>query len=105
MQSAPEQQVRTVYTIGHGSRPLEEFIGRLLHADIGCLVDVRAYPGSRRYPYFGRTELAHSLCESKIDYAWEGQALGGRRKPRVESPHAALRNASFKAYAVICRYQ
>ena len=99
VRSPDEPKPPSIYTIGHGSRPLDEFIGLLIHTGIACLVDVRAYPGSRRYPYFARTELAHSLPESRIDYVWEGTALGGRRKPRTDSPHAALRNASFRAYA------
>jgi len=88
-----------IYTIGHGNRPLEEFIGLLHAACVRCLVDVRAFPGSRRHPHFGRTELERSLPAAGIGYVWEGAALGGRRRPRADSPHVALRNASFRAYA------
>jgi uncharacterized protein (DUF488 family) len=88
-----------IYTIGHGNRPLEELIALLRDAAIGCLVDVRAFPGSRRHPHFGRAELERSLPAAGIAYAWEGGALGGRRRPRPDSPHQALRNASFRAYA------
>ena len=88
-----------IYSIGHGNRPLEELTG-LLHAfHIGCLIDVRAFPGSRRHPHFGRAELERSLPQSGIEYVWEGARLGGRRRPRPDSPHTALRNASFRAYA------
>jgi uncharacterized protein (DUF488 family) len=88
-----------IYTIGHGSRPLEELIVLLQDADIGCLVDVRAFPGSRRHPHFGRAELERSLPPAGVAYEWEGGALGGRRRPRPDSPHQALRNAGFRAYA------
>jgi uncharacterized protein (DUF488 family) len=71
----------------------------LLRAGIVCLVDVRAFPGSRRHPHFGRGELERSLPAAGIAYVWEGEALGGRRRPRSDSPHVALRNASFRAYA------
>ena len=88
-----------VYTIGHGNRPLEELTSLLKNSGIACLVDVRAFPGSRRHPQFGRGELEHSLPAVGIEYAWEGASLGGRRRPRPDSPHTALRNASFRAYA------
>jgi uncharacterized protein (DUF488 family) len=88
-----------VYTIGHGNRSLAEFTSLLERAGVACLVDVRAFPGSRRHPHFGRGELERSLPAAGIQYAWEGASLGGRRKPRPDSPHVALRNASFRAYA------
>ena len=99
MRPFQEQLPDAIYTIGHGNRPLEELITLLCNAAIGCLVDVRAFPGSRRHPHFGRTELERSLPDAGIAYAWEGEALGGRRRPRPDSPHKALRNASFRAYA------
>lgn len=88
-----------VYTIGHGNRPLDELVALLGSAAIRSLVDVRAFPGSRRHPHFGREALERSLPEAGIAYVWEGASLGGRRRPRPESVHVALRNASFRAYA------
>ena len=88
-----------IYTIGHGNRPLEEFTSLLDAYGVRCLVDVRAFPGSRRHPHFGRSELERSLPAAGIEYVWEGAALGGRRRPRPDSPHVAMRNASFRAYA------
>jgi uncharacterized protein (DUF488 family) len=88
-----------IYTIGHGNRPLDELTGLLNHSGIACLVDVRAYPGSRRHPQFGRAELERSLPAAGIDYVWEGKTLGGRRRPHRDSPHVAMRNDSFRAYA------
>jgi uncharacterized protein (DUF488 family) len=80
-----------IYTIGHGSRPHSASVERL--------VDVRAFPGSRRHPHFGRAQLEDSLPAAGIEYVWQGDTLGGRRRPRSDSPHVALRNASFRAYA------
>jgi uncharacterized protein (DUF488 family) len=89
----------TVYTAGHGNRPLDEFIGLLRDAGVSCLVDVRAFPASRRHPHFGRAALEQSLPAQGIRYVWEGEALGGRRKPSADSPHVALRHPAFRAYA------
>lgn len=87
----------TLYSIGHGNRPLEEFIGLL--AEVRLLVDVRAFPGSRRHPHFSKAALNDALEAHCISYAWQGKELGGRRRPRPESRHHALTNASFRAYA------
>lgn len=89
----------TYWTAGHGNRSIEEFIALLKEAAIECLVDVRAYPASRRHPQFAREALARSLEQAGVRYEWEGKALGGRRRPAVGSPHTALRSAAFRAYA------
>jgi uncharacterized protein (DUF488 family) len=89
----------TVYTIGHGNRAIGELVGLLGEAGIECLVDVRAYPASRRHPQFSRDALDRSLAEAGIRYVWEGKSLGGRRKAAKDSPHVALRSAGFRAYA------
>jgi len=91
--------MQTIFTIGHGNRAIGEFIVLLQEADINCLVDVRAYPASRRHPQFARAALEQPLLDANIHYLWEGQALGGRRKPNKNSPHTALGNAGFRAYA------
>lgn len=89
----------TIFTVGHGNRPLEEFIGLLKQGGIGCVVDVRAFPASRRHPQFARAALEQSLPAAGVRYVWEGKALGGRRKLAQDSPHIALRNPGFRAYA------
>ena len=81
----------SLWTVGHGNRSSEDFVQLLLHAQIEALIDVRAYPGSRRYPQFSRMPLAAALTGARIDYLWEGAALGGRREPRAQSPHTALK--------------
>jgi uncharacterized protein (DUF488 family) len=89
----------TVCTVGHGNRAIGDLLALLGDAGIECLVDVRAYPASRRHPQFSREALERSLPAAGIRYAWEGKSLGGRRKAVADSRHIALRNPSFRAYA------
>ena len=88
-----------LFTIGHGDRQIDTFLDMLRAAGVRVLVDVRRYPGSRRHPQFGRDVLAAALKEAGIEYRWAGEALGGRRRLGAGSPHQALRNESFRAYA------
>ncbi len=87
-----------VWTVGHSTRSAEEFGHMLLAHEIKVLVDVRMFPGSRRYPQFNRAALAESLAAIGIEYKHEPR-LGGRRTPRADSHNTAWRNASFRAYA------
>lgn len=89
----------TIHTIGHGNRSIEEFVALLRGAGITCLLDVRAFPSSRRHSHFAREALERSLPAAGIRYVWEGKDLGGRRRPAANSPHAALRSPGFRAYA------
>lgn len=88
-----------IFTIGHGNRAIGEFVALLRAAAVECLVDIRAYPASRRHPQFAREALESTLAGAGIRYLWEGQALGGRRKLEKNSLHLALKNAGFRAYA------
>ena len=90
---------RLIWSIGHGSRAIGEFTELLREAGIECVADIRAYPASRRHPQFNRESLERSLADIGIRYVWEGKALGGRRKAGANSPHVALKNAGFRAYA------
>lgn len=94
----PIEPSLTIWTIGHSTRSREEFLALLRGEDIQLLVDVRRFPGSRKYPHFNEEELTTTLAEAGIGYRLM-QDLGGRRKPRPESPNTAWRNASFRAYA------
>jgi uncharacterized protein (DUF488 family) len=87
-----------VWSVGHGARPLVELLEMLRSADIKALADVRLQPGSRRHPHFGATSLDVALSELGIAYLHLPE-LGGRREPRVDSPHQALRVAAFRGYA------
>ncbi len=88
----------TLWTIGHSTRSSEEFLALLTVHEISRLVDVRRYPGSRRYPHFHSDALAKSLTEAGVDYR-HMPALGGRRTTRADSPNGGWRNASFRGYA------
>jgi uncharacterized protein (DUF488 family) len=87
-----------VWTIGHSTRSGDEFHQLLLLNQIGSLVDVRSFPGSRRYPHFNQAELAADLPTIGIEYH-HLKSLGGRRKPLPQSKNTAWQNASFRAYA------
>lgn len=88
----------TIWTIGHSTRSLDEFTALLARNGIGRLADIRRYPGSKRYPHFSREALAVSLPERGIAYVHMPE-LGGRRRPRPDSPNDAWRNDQFRAYA------
>jgi uncharacterized protein (DUF488 family) len=91
--------VAILYTIGHSTRPLDEFLGTLRAHAIRTLVDIRSFPMSRRLPHFNREALEKTLAEAGIRYVWL-QELGGRRKKiRDDSPNIALRNDGFRNYA------
>jgi uncharacterized protein (DUF488 family) len=88
-----------LYTIGHSTRALDELVEALKAHQIQTLVDIRAFPISRRLPQFNRESLEKSLPAAGIHYVWM-KALGGyRKKISEESPHVALRNTSFRNYA------
>jgi uncharacterized protein (DUF488 family) len=88
----------TIWTIGHSTRPLEEFFGLLAGTRIEVIADVRSFPGSRKYPQYGKEALAATLAARAIGYHWL-QALGGRRRVSPDSRNTAWRNASFRGYA------
>lgn len=87
-----------IWTVGHSTRSGEEFVQILRAHEIEVLVDVRTFPGSRRYPQFNREPLAESLKAAGIEYKHELR-LGGRRKPRPDSHNSAWRNEQFRGYA------
>ena len=87
-----------IWTIGHSTRSAAEFDEILLSLQIGALVDVRSFPGSRRYPHFNKPELSETLKHVGIQYV-HSPRLGGRRRPTLQSKNTAWKNASFRAYA------
>ncbi len=87
-----------IWTIGHSTREIDEFISLLHENQIKLLVDVRAYPASKRYPHFNKDSLVKSLNVHAIRYEHFPE-LGGKRKPNPDSHNTAWRNASFRAYA------
>lgn len=104
----------TIYTIGHSTRTLDELITALKAHEIGILGDVRAYPASRRMPYFQGPQfppfmtheegeqqeaLETTLPRAGIEYRWLRELGGRRRKIRDDSPNLALRSPTFRNYA------
>jgi len=92
------EQNKTIWTIGHSTRSLDEFINMLQSFQIKCIVDVRSYPGSKRYPHYNKEALDVSLIENDIKYI-HIKELGGRRKTRPDSINMGWRHASFRGYA------
>jgi uncharacterized protein (DUF488 family) len=88
----------TVWTIGHSTRPIEEFLGLLGEHRIELLIDVRRFPVSKRYTQYDEANLRKSLTTAGLEYLWLPE-LGGRRNPRRDSPNTAWRNAGFRGYA------
>ena len=75
----------TIYTVGHGARSTAALLAILQEARIQTLVDVRAFPTSKRHPHFSREPLSAALADAGVAYDWQGKALGGYRKvPYVE---------------------
>ena len=87
-----------IWTIGHSTRAIDDFISLLEENEIKLLVDVRAWPGSKRYPQFNKDALKESLNAHGIRYEHFPE-LGGKRKSKPDSRNTAWRNASFHAYA------
>jgi uncharacterized protein (DUF488 family) len=95
--SPPTTQL-TIWTIGHSTRSSEEFLSLLAMHEIGRLVDVRRYPGSRRYPHFNSDALAARLPQAGLVYQHMPD-LGGRRPTRPDSRNVGWKNAGFRGYA------
>lgn len=87
-----------IYTIGHSTRTLLEFVRLLREHDVARLADIRRYPGSRRHPHFSSESLAQSLPRARILYE-HFPDLGGRRNPSKSSPNGAWENPQFRGYA------
>ncbi|HTT19828.1 MAG TPA: DUF488 domain-containing protein [Candidatus Sulfotelmatobacter sp.] len=94
-----EQLLATLYTIGHSTRSLDDLIAALRAHEIKTLVDIRAFPMSRRLPQFNRDSLLETLPAAGIRYAWMKSLGGYRKKILDDSPHIGLRNDSFRNYA------
>jgi uncharacterized protein (DUF488 family) len=92
---------KNIYTIGHSTLSLDTLVAMLMEQRIELLVDVRAFPGSRRYPHFNKENLQAVLLQTGIRYE-HMLALGGRRRKTQSdepSPNVFWENASFRDYA------
>lgn len=97
-EAAALEEKQRVWTIGHSTRSAEEFHEILAAHKIEALVDVRSFPGSRRYPQFNKKQLASTLPENGVEY-FHLPELGGRRQTRKDSRNTAWKNQSFRGYA------
>jgi uncharacterized protein (DUF488 family) len=93
----PESKLE-LWTIGHSTRSIAEFIEALASFEITVLADVRSFPGSRRYPHFNREQMAVSLPTAGIAYQHFPE-LGGRRRALPDSNNMTWRNKTFRGYA------
>jgi uncharacterized protein (DUF488 family) len=88
-----------LFTVGHGTRPIEELVDTLTYARVATLVDVRRFPSSRRHPQFDRDALATALGDAGIDYRHEVE-LGGRRSGEAgEERFSCIATPAFRSYA------
>jgi uncharacterized protein (DUF488 family) len=89
---------REIWTLGHSTHTLEEFVALLQSFQIEILIDVRRLPGSRKFPHYDKEALEISMPKSDIQYL-HLKDLGGRRKTSKDSKNTAWRLASFRGYA------
>ena len=89
----------TLYTIGHSTRTFDELVAALKAHGVATLVDIRAFPMSRRMPHFNRESLEEELQKRGMRYVWMKELGGHRKKIRDDSPNTGLRNDSFRNYA------
>lgn len=88
----------TVWTVGHSTRPLSDFLAVLQRYRIEAVADVRRFPGSSRQPQYRKPALEAALRAAGIDYV-SLLALGGRRRPVSRTPNTAWRHPAFRGYA------
>lgn len=87
-----------IYTIGHSTRTIEDFVSLLQTFSIKTLADIRHFPGSRKFPQFNKEQLAETLKSNGIEYIHLVN-LGGRRKVKKDSKNTRWRNEAFRGYA------
>ena len=89
---------KEIWTIGHSTHTLDEFVAMLQPFGIETLVDVRSLPGSRKFPHFDKEVLEMDMPKNGIQYL-HFKDLGGRRKTSKTSKNTAWRLPSFRGYA------
>ena len=98
----PEESASKIklFTVGHSTRSLDELLSLLGEFKIAVLIDIRRYPGSRRFPHFNRQSLETTLPAGGIEYLWL-EDLGGRRSGLgiEESINPGLKHPAFRHYA------
>lgn len=97
----PEKTTRkqeVLYTVGHSTKPIKEFVELLNAHDIQQIVDVRTIPKSRHNPQFNEETLQHSLNKANIEYVHLSE-LGGLRRTTKDSNNLGWHNTSFRGFA------
>lgn len=89
---------KTIFTIGHSTRSLDELVAMLHSFNVQLVADVRSFPGSRKFPQFNKEALEISLPQNNMLYL-HFKELGGRRKAKPDSKNTAWRHAAFRGYA------
>lgn len=90
--------MNNVWTVGHSTRSLNEFTEMILRNNINILVDVRSFPGSRKFPHFNKEKLTQSIPSVGIEYV-HILDLGGRRRTNKNSLNTSWRHPAFRGYA------
>ena len=90
--------MKKIWTIGHSTRSLNEFLELLDFFKIQVLADVRSFPGSKKFPHFNKEALKISMNQNSIEYIHIPE-LGGRRKTVKDSKNTAWKNEAFRGYA------
>jgi uncharacterized protein (DUF488 family) len=88
-----------IFTVGHSTRPIEEFIALLKAHGIEVVGDIRSFPSSRKFPHFGRDRLEELLSAEGIGYEWYKDLGGYRKRPGRESLNPGLTSPGFRNYA------
>jgi uncharacterized protein (DUF488 family) len=91
-------ETKVIYTIGHSSRPFDEFMALLQSFNIELVADVRSLPGSRKYPQYDKEALEISLPGNNVEYM-HLLNLGGRRRPDKNTKNTGWRHVAFRGYA------
>lgn len=89
---------KSIYTIGHSTRKLEHLVEMLHSFDVKTLIDIRSFPGSKRYPQFNKENLETSMPANNISYI-HLKSLGGRRPVQKDSKNTGWRHPAFRGYA------
>jgi uncharacterized protein (DUF488 family) len=93
-----KEENKTIWTIGHSTRSLEEFVAMLHSFNIQLIADIRSFPGSRKFPQFNKEALEISMPQNNIEYV-HIKELGGRRKANPDSKNTGWRHVAFRSYA------
>jgi uncharacterized protein (DUF488 family) len=92
------QQNKEIWTIGHSTHTLDVFITMLKSFRIEVLIDIRSFPGSRKFPHFNKETLEITLPQNNLEYI-HIENLGGRRKVNPNSKNISWRHPAFRGYA------